>query len=116
MAISEAFAGTEAVSTTEWSCPRNASYAIGSPQTDDGVYQAFFDVSDMVAGDILEMRVYEKVQAGDTQRLLYMATLVGVQTNPVYVFPSLVLINGWDMTLKATAGTITVTWSIRKVA
>ena len=115
MAITEAFANTQAVVATEHSCLRDATYDIAQPQTDDGVYQAFFDVSDMVAGDLLEIRVYEKVQAADTQRVLYLATLVGAQGTPIFVLPSLVLINGWDITLKGTAASITVTWSIRKV-
>ena len=67
---SEAYVGSEAVSTTEWSMPRDASYSSGSPTTADGVYQIFLDLSDMIAGDELQMRVYEKVQSGGTQRLL----------------------------------------------
>ena len=116
MAISEAFAGSEAVSTTEWSLPRDASYAAGSNQTGDGVYQIFLDLSDMVSGDELQIRVYEKVQAGDTQRIVYQANLIGPQSPAIWVSPSLILIHGWDVTLDAIAGTITVTWSIRQVA
>jgi hypothetical protein len=116
MAISEAFAGSEAVGTTEWSAPRDASYSSGSTQTDDGVYQVFLDVSDMVTGDELQIRVYEKVQSADTQRIVYQSNLFGPQSPPIFVFPSLVLMHGWDVTLDAIAGTITVTWSIRKVS
>ena len=32
------------------------------------------------------------------------------------VSPSLILMHGWDVTLDALAGTITVLWSIRQVA
>ena len=116
MAISEAFASSQAVDTTEWSMPRDASYAIGSTQTDDGVYQVFLDVSDMIAGDELQIRIYEKVQAADTQRIVYQSNLLGPQSPPIWVSPSLVLIHGWDVTLDAIAGTITVTWRIRKIA
>jgi hypothetical protein len=118
MAISEAFAGSEAVSTTEWSLPRDASYSAASFQTDDGVYQVFLDLSDMVTGDELQIRVYEKVQSTDTQRIAYEATLIGPQSPAIFVLPSLVLIHAWDVTLDQIAGTagITVTWSIRKVA
>ena len=114
MAITEAFAGTEAVSTTEWSLTTDTSGP--DVETSDGVFQTFLDLSDMVAGDQLQIRIYEKAQSTDTQRVLYEAVLVGAQTQLVYVLPSLILINGWDITLKALAGTITVTWSIRKVA
>lgn len=116
MAITEAFANTQAVDTTEWSCPRDASYSSGSTQTDDGVYQVFLDVSDMVSGDELQIRIYEKVQSSDTQRVVYQSNLVGPQSPPIWVSPSLVLMHGWDVSLDAIAGTITVTWSIRKVA
>jgi hypothetical protein len=33
-----------------------------------------------------------------------------------WVSPSLILLHGWDITLLAVSGTITVNWSIRKVA
>lgn len=114
MAITEAFAGTEAVGTTEWSLTTDT--AGPDVETSDGVFQIFLDVSDMVGGDELQIRVYEKVQAADTQRIVYQANLVGPQSPPIWVSPSLVLMNGWDVTLDAIAGTITVTWSIRKVA
>jgi hypothetical protein len=116
MAITEAFANTQAVGATEWSCPRDAAYDVGQPQTDDGVYQVFLDISDMVTGDELQIRVYEKVQSGDTQRIVWQSNLIGPQSPPIWVSPTLVLLHGWDVTLDAIAGTITVNWSIRKVA
>lgn len=114
MAISEAFAGTEAVGTTEHSCTTDT--AGPDVETSDGCFQVFLDVSDMVAGDELQIRVYEKVQSTDTQRVCLQANLVGPQSPPIWVSPSLILMHGWDVTLDAIAGTITVTWSIRKVA
>lgn len=114
MAISELYTGTEAVSTTEWSVTTDTA----GPDADvtDGVFQIFLDVSDMVAGDELQIRVYEKVRSGDTQRIVYQETLLGVQSQPIWVSPSLILLHGWDATLKAIAGTITVNWSVRQVA
>ena len=114
MAISEAYAGTEAVSTTEWSMTSDT--AGPDAETTDGVYQIFLDVSDMVAGDELQIRVYEKVGAASTQRIVYQSNLVGAQSPPIWVSPSLILIHGFDMTVKAISGTITIDWSIRKVA
>lgn len=114
MAISEAFAGTEAVSTTEHSMTTDT--AGPDVETSDGVFQIFLDVSDMVAGDELQIRVYEKVQSSGTQRIVYQSNLVGPQSPPIWVSPSLILMHGWDATLDAIAGTITVEWSIRKVA
>lgn len=114
MAITELFTGTEAVSTTEWSMVNDSSSI--ATNTTAGVFQVFADVSDMVAGDQLQIRVYEKVRSADTQRIVYNAVLVGSQSEPIWVSPSLILMNGWDVTMDALAGTITVTWSIRQVA
>lgn len=108
---SNAFTGTEAVSTTEWSMTTDS--AGPDVDTTPGVFQIFLDVSDMVDGDELQIRVYEKVRAGDTQRIVYQSNLVGPQSPPIWVSPSLILLNGWDATLDAISGTITVLWSIR---
>lgn len=114
MAITELYTGTEAVSTTEHSLTTDT--AGPDADTTDGVFQAFLDVSDMVAGDQLQIRVYEKVRAGDTQRIVFQDVLVGAQSEPIYVTPTLILLHGWDVTCDALAGTITVNWSIRQVA
>lgn len=116
MAISEAYAGSQAVDTTEWSCCTDTSYDTGDLQTADGVYQVFLDLNDMVAGDLLQIRVYEKVGSASTARIALEAIIGGAQAVPVWVSPSLILLHGWDVTLDALAGTITVDWSIRKVA
>lgn len=114
MAITQLYSGTEAVSTTEWSLTTDA--AGPAADTADGVFQTFLDVSDMVAGDSLQIRVYEKVRSGDTQRIVYQAILVGAQSEPIWASPALILLHGWDFTLDALAGTITVLWSIRQVS
>lgn len=114
MAIAELYSGTEAVGATEHSCTTDTSGP--DADTTDGVFQAFLDVSDMVAGDQLQVRIYEKVRSGDTQRVVYEAILTGAQAQPIWVSPSLVLLHGWDVTLDALAGTITVNWSIRQVS
>jgi hypothetical protein len=113
MAISELYSGTEAVSTTEHSLTTDT--AGPDADTTDGVFQVFIDTFDMVAGDQLQIRVYEKVRAADTQRVVYEAILTGAQPTPIWVSPSLILMHGWDVTLDALAGTITVNWSIRSV-
>ena len=115
MAITEAYSGTGAIDTTEFSAPNNANYSAGSPITDDGVYQVFLDLSDMVVNDQLQIRIYEKCRSVDTQRVIYESILSGPQAD-LWVSPSLILLHGWDVTLDALAGTITVNWSIRKVA
>lgn len=114
MAIAELYSGTEAVGTTEHSLTTDT--AGPDADTTDGVFQVFLDLSDMVAGDQLQIRIYEKVRSGDTQRIVYEAILTGAQAQPIWVSPSLVLLHGWDVTLDALAGTITANWSIRQVS
>lgn len=114
MAASEAFSGTEAVGATEHSLTTDT--AGPDAETSDGVFQLFLDVSDMVAGDILQIRLYEKARSGDTQRLAQEWVLTGAQAAPLWISDAYVLLHGWDFTLDALAGTITVLWSIRKAA
>jgi hypothetical protein len=114
MAITE-ISGTEAVSTTEWSLATDTSYDTGDAQTTDGVMQAWLDVSDMIAGDQLQIRIYEKVRSADTQRIVYQAILTGAQADPIWVSPALTVMHGWDVTADALAGTITVNWSLRLI-
>jgi hypothetical protein len=116
MAISEAYASSQAVDTTEWSCPNDAAYNSANVITTDGVYQFFLDVTDMTAGDILSIKLYEKVQSAGAVAVIFESVLKNAQAEKVWVSPSFILLHGWDLTLDALAGTITVEWSIRKVA
>jgi hypothetical protein len=112
MALTE-ISGTEAIGATEHSLATDTSYDTADAQTTDGILQAWLDVSDMIAGDQLQIRVYEKVRSGDTQRVVYQAILTGSQMQPIWVSPALTVMHGWDVTCDALAGTITVNWSLR---
>jgi hypothetical protein len=115
MAITEAFTGTETVSTTEWSMTTDT--AGPDVETSDGIFQAFIDFNAVAAGDVFEFKCYEKVLSSSTQRLVYSARIAGAQSQPNWVSPTLVLMNGWDMTLIKISGTDrSIDWSIRKVA
>lgn len=114
MAITAPFEDAATIGTTEYSLPNDSTTL--TPQTDDGVYQVFLDLSAMQAGDQYQLRVYEKVQAIGSQLLVYEAIITGGMA-ATYVFPSLVLLHGWDVTVKKLAGTDrSIGWSIRKVA
>lgn len=115
MAISEAFTGTETVGSTEWSMVTDTSGP--DAETADGVYQVFLDLSALAAGDVFEVRGYEKVLSAGTQRQFMKVTLADAQTDPHWVSPSFILLHGWDFTLKKVTGTDrSINWSIRKVA
>jgi hypothetical protein len=116
MAISEFFSGTEVVTTTEWSLSTDTSFTPDF-QTADGVYQCFVDISALAAGDVFEFRVYEKVLSSGSQRAIMSARFAGAQSMGGWVSPSLILMHGWDMTMKKISGTDRgIDWSIRSVA
>lgn len=115
MAITEAFSGSETVSTTEWSLTTDT--AGPDVQTDDGVYQFWFDLNALLKGDKFTFRVYEKVLSASTQRVVFRAFFANAQSEPVWVSPSLILLHGWDATLVRTAGTDrAIDFSVRKIA
>lgn len=116
MAIAQLYSGTETVSTTEWSMSTDTSFTPDADTT-DGVFQAFIDFNAVAAGDTFEFKVYEKVLSGSTQRLCFSCAVTGAQSAPVWVSPALVLMHGWDMTLKKLAGTDrSIDWSIRQIS
>ncbi len=113
MTISEAFTGTETVSVTEWSMTTDTSGP--DAEASDGWFQGFVDFNALLAGDVYQFRVYEKVNSGGTQRTCFQTYIAGPQTLPVWVTPIFGLMQGWDMTLKKLAGTDrAIDWSIRK--
>lgn len=117
MAITEAFAGSQTILTADTEHSLVTDTAGPDVETSDGIFQVFIDVSDMIAGDEIAIKIYEKVQAADTQRVVYQSNLVGPQSPPIWVSPSLILLHGWDCTVDVVAGTnVAITWSIRKVA
>ena len=115
MAVTEANTFNTSVSTTELSIINGTSTIATS--TTAGCYQCYLDLSVLDAGDRFEFRVYEKVRSASTQRVVMLATFQHAQgtDGANWVSPPLLLLNGWDMTLKRVAGTDrTIEASIRK--
>jgi len=115
MAITEVTSSSGlSVSTTELGLTNGTS--VIASNTDDGVYQVFLDLNALAAGDIFEFKAYEKVHSAGTQRVIYSARFAGAQGQPVWASPSLVLVHGWDFSLKKISGTDrSILYSIRKV-
>lgn len=117
MAISEHASGTRTAGT-----PPEASFtALGTGgDTTDGIYQFYVDVSNLAGGatpDSIEIQVLEKVLSSGTARLIFESTIAGVQDEPIWVSPTLILMHGWTIQMKQITGTArTYDWSIRKVA
>jgi len=101
------------IGTTEYSLPGDASGP--TAQTDDCILQTFLDVSALAAGDEFRIRIYEKVDSG-TQRIVDEWTLVGAQARPIWTHPTLIVGDGWDVTVKKISGTDrSISWSLRKI-
>jgi len=117
VAITELKTGTKALSgNAEWSLTADASFS-ATANTVDGVFQTYIDVSDMVAGDFLRIKTYEKARSGDTQRVITDTVLTGTQPEPLWTSPSFIFLHGWDVTANCIAGAgITINWSIRQIA
>ena len=116
MAITEAYTNSGSIGNIEFSLPNNAAYSSASPIVSTGVYQFFVDTGAMLSGDVYDLKVYEKVTSAGSSRQIYAATMAGRQAGP-FMSSSFILMNGWDITMKWTAGAYrTIGWSIRKVA
>lgn len=103
------------ISTSEYSLPNDGTTL--TPQTTDGVYQFFIDFANMVAGDQYVVQLKEKCDSAGTQRLIEEWILTGAQSKPMFVTPSFILGEGWDVTVTRLAGSDrTIAWSIRKAA
>jgi light-regulated signal transduction histidine kinase (bacteriophytochrome) len=86
-----------------------------NPETTAGVFQLMLDLNDLADAEDLVIRIKEKVQnSSGTQRVVWYDYVANVQGDEkIWVSPMLMLLNGWDMSIRAT-GTPVVPWSIRK--
>lgn len=114
MAISELYVDTgTSISTTEYSLTNDSTSV--ATQTADAIIQVFIDFVNMVAGDQYEVKVLEKVYGAGSQRTILHSILTGPQATP-FVTPSLIVMHGWDVTVKRLAGSDrSISWSIRAV-
>ena len=114
MAITEAYANSATIGTTPYSLPNNSTTP--ATITDDGVYQVFLDLNALTITETYRIQVLERVRSAGTQRVVYEQIVAGPGV-PILVFPSLVLLHGWDVLVTKLAGTDrAIEWSIRKVA
>ena len=112
----EAYTGSETVSTTEWSLTTDT--AGPDAQTAVGIYQAMIDLSALAVGDQYQIRVYEKIISGGTQRVVAEWIVNGPVVDPIWTHANPIpLMWGWDFTIDKLAGAdAAIVWSIRNVA
>lgn len=72
--------------------------------TTAGVYQLVIDAANMAKGDQFIVKLYEKCKAAGTKRVFSAWSLLGVQSQ-LFITPSFMLLNGWDMTITKLVGT-----------
>src|SRR3990167_10907717 len=72
--------------------------------TTAGVYQLVIDASNMAKGDEFIVKLYEKCKAAGTKRVFSAWSLQGVQSE-LFITPTFMLLNGWDMTITKLVGT-----------
>lgn len=113
MPITEHESGTKSTTATT-----EHTLQTTSPNTTLGVFQFFLDLNALTAGTTLKIRVKEKTISGGTIRTVFRDFVTGVLAVDDYgwVSPSIVLVNGWDFTIECSASSISIPWSIRKVA
>ena len=115
MAITELYAVSETVSTTEWSLTTDS--AGPDADTTDGVFQCWLGLSALLKADLFRFKAYEKVNSASTQRVVFSADFANAQSEPIWVSPSLILMHGWDFTLVKVSGTDrAILASVRQVA
>lgn len=69
------------------------------------VYVLEVDTSNMVGGDVLELRIKKKVLSGGTEKVIFMNTFAHAQAEPVKVSIPVRSEYSISFTLKQTAGT-----------
>ena len=71
-----------------------------------GVFVLAVDASALVAGDVVELRIYGKARTGDTERLLHRGTYGPIAlASPLVMSVPIISPHYYKATLKQTAGT-----------
>ena len=78
---------------------------LGSAKTDGRTYVLFLDLSNMAAGDVVELYVYVKVLTGSTARVLWKQYWANAQGQPVYMSPPIPAAYSVEFKLKQPTGT-----------
>lgn len=107
----EAFTGTETVTTTEWSLTTDT--AGPDTETSDGIFELWLNVDAMALGDRFEVKLYEKVTSAGTQRKVDTWVITNDATSHRRIYLGM-LMHGWDVTIIKLAGTDrAIDWSLR---
>ncbi len=117
MSLYQIFSGSGLIANTEWSLSTNT--AGPDFQNSSGVYQVFINTSGLLTGDEYTIKLYERTTNinGDLALPTYINVLVGPQNPPIWVSPSLILGNLWDITMvNSGVPGRNIFWSIRQAS
>jgi len=117
MTIAVAYEGSLAVTGVEVSLITGTS--VLQTNTVAGIYTLMLNLTNMAAGDTLEVRQYEKIYTAGSKAICNLWTFSNAAStdNAGWMTVPAALMNGWDFTVKFTAGPgRTVEYSIRRVA
>ena len=103
MALTTPYEFTATLGATEYSLQANSTSLASS--TDTGMFQLVMDLSALTAAERYVLKIKEMALAGGTQRTIQTVPIAGVQADPIYVSPPLLLTHGWDMTMTLLLGT-----------
>jgi hypothetical protein len=104
----------QTISSTEYSLTNNSTTI--ATQTTPAIISIWLDVNNLAAGDEYALVLRETAVSGGTQRAMTIASLIGVQGDPLFVTAGYQIGVGWDVTLKKIAGTDRAfSWSIRSI-
>lgn len=113
MAVTQHASGSQSATVT-------TEHFLGTdPDTTAGAFQFFVNTANMVRGDELEVRVYEKINdSGDTAQCIHVWTVKHDQQENMWKSPVLCLLVGWRFSIKQTVGAAgrTFQWSVRKAS
>jgi len=118
MPLYQQFSGSGLIANVEWSLTTNTA-GPDFANNGSGVYQIFVNASGMLLGDLYTIKVYERTTniAGDLALPVFDQSLSGPVVPPVWVTPSLILGNLWDVTMvNSGVPGRNIFWSIRRAS
>lgn len=78
---------------------------LGASRTDGRTYMCQIDLTNMAAGDVIEIRAKVKIVSAGSEVVLYKVTFANAQTTPALQTPPILAPYQITFTLKQTAGT-----------
>src|SRR3989442_36737 len=97
MALSEESSGTQTATIS-------TEHSLAAPTTAN-VRILVVDTNAMANGDVLELRIKQKVLSGGTERVAFYAAFANVQFEPILISLPVAQFRGGTFTLTQTAGT-----------